>query len=452
MSAEGLPPVRPIEVVSPSCDSSHGFGRCEIGKHIKLDPERLVSYRLARWEPVIEDALVLCAAVEYCDRRQCRPGTGWGRDFPLRVHVHEPVRWMSLEVLRALTAALRCLTGDVWRLEFVRRTQKPDAYIQANFEVPQPDSLMVPFSNGMDSWSVSRLLTGQPVVLVQIGKSLSRRRRTKVTKPFERIPFSVPDQNFKERTGRARGFKFALISGLAAYLSGAKSVVVPESGQGALGPVLVTHRYGDYRSHPVFLRKMEAVFRALLGHEIHYEFPRLWSTKGQTLAEAVAKSGDQTWLDTRSCWQKPRQIAVGKKQPLRQCGYCAACILRRLSVHAAKLREPADTYALEDLAVPSMEAGMARGFDIRRLQGKQQDYAIAGAMHFDHLAALRRMEDQSGALALAVRELARARDESEAQVAQYMNQMLELHEEEWHAWLRSMPPSSFIRQRSTAVS
>jgi len=77
MRARGLPPVRPVEVVGPGCDSSDGYGRCEIGKHIKLDPERLVSYRLARWEPVIEDALVLCAAVEYCDRRQCRPETGW---------------------------------------------------------------------------------------------------------------------------------------------------------------------------------------------------------------------------------------------------------------------------------------------------------------------------------------------------------------------------------------
>jgi 7-cyano-7-deazaguanine synthase in queuosine biosynthesis len=450
MSRKGLLPVRPIEVVDPGCESSEGFGRCEIGKDIRLDPERLVSYRLGRWESVIEDALVICAAVEYCDRRQCRPKSGWGRVFPLRIHVHEPARWMTPAVLGSLTAALRCLTGDVWRLEFVQRTSSPDNHIQSNFEVPSPNSVMVPYSRGMDSWAVSRLLAGQPVVRVQVGQSLGRRRQN--AEPFERIPFRVPDQNFKERSGRARGFKFAMVSGLAAYLSGAKTVVIPESGQGALGPVLVTHRYGDYRSHPVFLRKMEAIFRALLNHEIRYDFPRLWSTKGRTLREAITDSGDGSWTDTRSCWQKPRQISVGENQLLRQCGYCAACILRRLSVHAAGLAESSDTYALEDLSAPRMEAGMARGFDLQRLQGKQQDYAVAGAMHFDHLAALRKSEDQQGALGLAVRELARALDETEGSVTQSMNEMLAEHEEEWWAFVRSLSPNSFIRQRCAAVS
>lgn len=451
MSRNGLPPMRAIEVVGPGSETSEGFGRCEIGRHIVLDPERLVSYRLARWEPVIEDALVVCAAVEYCDRRQCRPQAGWGRVFPLRIHVNEPARWMAPAVLHALTAALRCLTGDVWRLEFVQRTSSADNLIQTNFEVPSPESLLLPYSNGMDSWSVSHLLSG-PVVRVRVGGSLGRRRQMKIIQPFERVPFRVPDQDFKERSGRARGFKFAMVSGLAAYLSAAKTVVIPESGQGALGPVLVTHRYGDYRSHPVFLRKMEGVFCALFSHEIRFEFPRLWSTKGQTLREAVTASGDQTWTETRSCWQKPRQISVGKKQPLRQCGYCAACILRRLSVHAALLAEPAESYALEDLSAPSLEAGMARGFDLDRLQGKQQDYAAAGAMHFDHLAALRQSEDQHGALGLAVRELARALGETEAGVAGSMNQMLEQHEDEWRAFLRSLSASSFIRQRCAAVA
>lgn len=451
MSRSGRPPMRAIEVVGSGSETREGFGRCEIGKHIVLDPQRLVSYRLARWEPVIEDALVVCAAVEYCDRRQCRPQAGWGRVFPLRIHVHEPALWTAPAVLHALTAALRCLTGDVWRLEFIQRPSSSDSLIQTNFEVPSPDSLMVPFSRGMDSWAVSHLLPEQRVVRVQVGQSLGRHRRTEKAEPFERIPFRVPDQNFKERSGRARGFKFAMVSGLAAYLSTAKTVVIPESGQGALGPALVTHRYGDYRSHPVFLRKMEAVFRALLNHEIRYEFPRLWSTKGRTLREAVAASGDQTWTETRSCWQKPRQISVGRNQPLRQCGYCAACILRRLSVHAAGLAESADTYALEDLSAPRIEDGMARGFDIERLQGRQQDYAVAGAMHFDHLAAFRQSEDQEGALGLAVRELARAFGETEVGVAQSMKQMLDQHEEEWRAFLKSMSANSLIRQRCAAV-
>ena len=33
----------------------------------------------------------------------------------------------------------------------------------------------------------------------------------------------------------SRGFKFAMISGLAAYLTGANKIIIPESGQGLSG-------------------------------------------------------------------------------------------------------------------------------------------------------------------------------------------------------------------------
>jgi hypothetical protein len=265
------------------------------------------------------------------------------------------------------------------------------------------------------------------------------------------MPFRVPDQDFKERTGRSRGFKFAMVSGLAAYLSGSTKVIVPESGQGALGPVLVTHRYGDYRSHPVFLAKMERLFRALLNHHLGYEFPRLWSTKGQTLAAAAAKSKDEGWRTTRSCWQKPRQIRVGKKQSQRQCGFCAACILRRMSVHAAGLEEPVSRYAFENLSAATLSAGMAEGFPVKTLHGNQHAYAVAGAMHFDHLAALRRSEDAS-VLSLQARELARALGEEEVSVMQKLDGLLAQHEAEWEAFLKSLAPGSFIRQRCAGVS
>ncbi len=51
------------------------------------------------------------------------------------------------------------------------------------------------------------------------------------------------------------------------YLAGASRVIVPESGQGALGPALVPvgQAYVDYRSHPLFTERMERFLAALLG-------------------------------------------------------------------------------------------------------------------------------------------------------------------------------------------
>ena len=90
-----------------------------------------------------------------------------------------------------------------------------------------------------------------------------------------------------ETTARSRGFRFALLSGIAAFLCKSHRVVLPESGQGALGPSLapVGQAYADVRNHPLFTAKMETLVWALFDHEVHYEYPRLWQTKGQTLAE-----------------------------------------------------------------------------------------------------------------------------------------------------------------------
>jgi len=91
-------------------------------------------------------------------------------------------------------------------------------------------------------------------------KSLNGRRRKREQTPFAFVPYRVRygARGSVETSARSRGFKFALLSGVAAYLSQAQQVVVPESGQGALGPVLVPvgQGYEDYRNHPLFTDRM----------------------------------------------------------------------------------------------------------------------------------------------------------------------------------------------------
>src|SRR5262249_3317859 len=154
-----------------------------------------------------------------------------------------------------------------------------------------------------------------------------------------------------------------------------------ESGQGAIGPSLIPvgQAYEDYRNHPLFTRKMSAFLKALFGTDIRFEFPRLWHTKGETLRDHAAAYSKNDWAGTRSCWQDNRYVSVDNRR--RQCGVCAACMLRRLSVYAAGLTEARETYIWEDLRVPSFECGAAKGFE--RISA-QRHYAIAGTLHLDH--------------------------------------------------------------------
>lgn len=451
MSEPAQLPLRRIEAVEQGLAPREGYAPCVIGVTVDLDPRKLATYCFGAWEPLLYDALLVSAVVEYCDRICQRPARGWGRHFDVVVPVDNPRRWEDPLVKSALVDALRKLTGDRWEFSFVSRRTPYPAILQAALQWPQTSSIVMPFSDGMDSRAAATLLRHEPLVLVRLGKKqIDQPKMSGRRLAFTTVPYKVPGRDFPETSGRSRGFKFAMVGALAAYLSRATRIAVPESGQGALGPIFVGHHDGDYRSHPVFLRKMERFVRALLSHEIAYEFPRLWHTKGQTLRAAIAATTDTAWRETRSCWQPSTQMALPGER--RQCGFCAACLLRRLSVHAAGESEDADVYMLEDLSAPTLAAGMAAGYNLTKLGEAQQGYAVAGALHLDHLAALSAARDKPHYFGRQMRELAQALNAPVEDVERRSREMLAEHEAEWRAFLRALAPASFIRQRSMVVS
>jgi hypothetical protein len=235
-----------------------------------------------------------------------------------------------------------------------------------------------------------------------------------------------------------------MLSGIAAFLAKAPRIIVPESGQGALGPSLVPvgQAYEDYRNHPLFTNRMARLLKALFSHDVQFEFPRLWFTKGETLREYVAlDSGRVDWATTRSCWQDNRQVSVDGRR--RQCGICAACMLRRLSVHAAGLSERSDTYIWENLSAKSFDEGVALGF--KKIKA-QRDYAIAGALHLDHLAALRHSTVNAQAIRLNTFQLARAFNEKQIDIQDRLNRLLSEHEKEWKGFMEFLGPEAFVSQ------
>src|SRR3546814_9195584 len=84
---------------------------------------------------------------------------------------------------------------------------------------------------------------------------------------------------------------------------------------------------------------MERFLSAALDHSVEFDQPRMWSTKGQTLRTFLTQTGrpQADLTSTTSCWQKRAVVNFGGKR--RQCGLCAACLLRRMSMHAAERSE-----------------------------------------------------------------------------------------------------------------
>jgi 7-cyano-7-deazaguanine synthase in queuosine biosynthesis len=420
-----------------------------IGENIHLTTNGLESYFFAESNPVLLDLLIVAAAIEYCDIVFRRPAWGWTRRFNVRIAVHDDELWNASSRKSALEDAASFLTGDAWSFSFVRRKHPSEPIRQNSLKLDPQASVIMPYSDGLDSRAVAAIVEakeGAHLVRVRLGTKGADKKNGK---PFTAVPYEVrvTQAERRESSARSRGFKFAVITGIAAHLANVKEIIVTESGQGALGPVLTVtgHAYPDYRVHPAFTKRMELLFKELANSQIKYMFPRLWSTKGETLAEANAL-GSFKWHDTRSCWQQSRQVAVDGKR--RQCGVCAACMLRRMSMHTAELQEEPSTYVWENLSASTIRAGAAKNFNL--FTEKLEQYAIAGVLHMDHLAALTDSSAHALTKQRISREIAYATNTNPIETSKKLNELLQRHQKEWKDFLKFLGATSFVSKIALA--
>lgn len=416
----------------------------EIGKEIAFVPDALDTYDYEGWRPIHHDLLVVSAAVEYADRCTARRVKRWSRDFNITVPVIEVAVWLKPEVQASLRAALRHLTGDDWQFRFVPWEGRSVLEgRQRSFPFGTERDFVIAYSDGLDSRCVSQMSgNGSNAVCVRVTK---HRHSLKVgDQPFDQIPFRVSVPSSRESSARSRGFKFAAVTAIAAQLTGLSRIVVPESGQGALGPVLLPlhNVYADYRNHPTYFRKMERFIKAVLGHDLCYEQPRLWNTKGETILayrRATNKAVDELF-ETRSCWQQRWNTKMDGK--LRQCGLCAACLLRRMSMHAAGIEEPEHTYVIADLTVPSFRDVLS-GSENMYQSRTMAEYGSVGARHLQQLADMADLPDAD--LKVRAFEIALATGELQDDVLKNLRNMLQTHAKEWRAFMAAQGQQSFLR-------
>ena len=442
-----------LDALEPCVGLRDGAVGAPIGQVLQFDTQGLESYFFADWNPVLVDLLVVAAAVEFCDVSRRRPEYSWSRRFDVRIAVHDPALWNRPDVREALEEALGCLTGDVWVFSFVQRRRDVPRVDQGSLQLQSGARVIMPYSDGLDSRAVRALVAASEgaggLVAVRLGSGgVDQPRSKKKRAPFAVVPYKLKRPRQGETSARSRGFKFAAVTGMAALMAGVQRIVVTESGQGTFGPMLAVSGqiYPDYRVHPTFSRRMERLLHAISGKDVHYEYPRLWSTKGETLRAAQALEAPPTWSDTRSCWQQSRHCSVDGRR--RQCGICAACMLRRMSMFTARIDESAETYIWERLSAAHLEDGMASGFS--GITSKLRGYAVAGVLHMDHLAEFAESPLHARSLRRAAREIAMALDGDPAAVEQQLHEMLGRHAAEWRAFRQSLGPESFVSRLASA--
>ena len=413
----------------------------ELEKDISFDVKMLEALAAEGCRPIHYDLLVLCGAIEFADRHWERPGD-WHRYLKVTVPVLDLETWQQPVVQRSLVEVLNYLTGDSWSFNFIKsKNQKPCDWHQLTLEVGEAKSFVIAYSEGLDSRAVSALYGTQSEALCILVAKVHHAPMHGDSSYIE-IPFSVNNKNGDESTFRSRGFQFACMASIAADIKKIEEIIVPESGQGALGPAMLP-LYGlhaDYRNYPSFFRKMEPFIASLLGHKVSFKQPRLWYTKGQTLQEFLKISGKTSadLMNTRSCWQTRHVVNVDFQ---RQCGLCAACLLRRFSLYTAGIEEAPDNYVISNLRTSNLEEAMALMIDSND-RDNMLEYGTVGARHFQHLADMVRWDEFE--LEVYALEIAEALNLPVSETLTKMKTLLAAHAQEWHTFLRAHGSKSFL--------
>ncbi|WP_244662049.1 hypothetical protein [Mesorhizobium huakuii] len=185
---------------------------------------------------------------------------------------------------------------------------------------------------------------------------------------------------------------------------------------------------------------MERFTKALLGHRVRFEQPRLWSTKGQTLRAflGIVGKSEQHLTSTHSCWQTRRIVNVGGR---KQCGLCAACLLRRLSLHAAGVNEASGTYVVSNLAASDASNALSV-IPQKADRDIMVEYGSVGARHLQHLAEMADLPDD--ALRVHASQIAAATEATYEETLKKLRTMLVTHAAEWRVFLSAQGDQGFL--------
>lgn len=434
-----------------------GVVACEIGDQIRVDPSRLGRFCSEQLSERADDLIVIASAVAYADRKVRRQTSqGWSRALHVTVPVLSPSFWSGTGVDTSLRELLRLLTGDAWQFDFTQRCTSLEADRVSQLHLKHQDpAVVMPYSDGLDSFAVARLLDSQEsstrLVLVTTGArsnadaaSLKGRART------HRMRIAVPvklrsKDGFREPSFRSRSLIYNVMAAVAAQMVGTSRLIVAESGQGTLGPWLlpIGNEAPDVRTHPLFTSALEALFSLVLELPFRFEHRHIWNTKGQTLEALVAAREAAEWRDTHSCARSARQMHLNDSRV--HCGVCAACLLRRVSLFASGLGHNAESYMWSDLGVPDFSATIrANGEPTTK---NDVDQAFSGAMALNQLArrGTQDLTHEAWTLARALK-----RPNEVAQVENQLRQLIEAHAREWSGFLDALGPRSFLSRWATS--
>jgi hypothetical protein len=337
------------------------WGTGGIGFHFKDLQGRVLN----ALRPEDEDIIVVALAIAHADRCANRGnGHSWRRTILTRIPVKNPDRWSQPALLHALSRYLELLTGDAWSFEFYPRVKNFNTSNSVDM-FPVKSTQAIPYSDGLDSKTTWDLYSDNKPLAVTICHRSTHRvtdNDKNISNSWIGVKVCVDGNNFHLETSyRTRSFLYFALCAIVAKQHGIQEILIPETGQAAIGAVLTPwgNDYSYYGSHPLATKYLYDFLWQLFGNETPiFKHPNIWKTKAQLIKEWLDGSCGRPHdlLDKYSC----ASSHLGRKSKgisKRHCGICPNCILRRVALVNAGLEDihERDNYIWKHLNQPNLE-------------------------------------------------------------------------------------------------
>jgi hypothetical protein len=449
------------EIHEPDCPTVV----CRLDYNLKIDSQALSEYFWREPSSVDLDLVSIAGLVCFADRSIKRGNEGWSREITLDVPVECPDIWRGDDVVGCLSEALGFLTGDAWNFNFHQRNK---GYDRSGFLFHAPTgnpAYVMPYSGGLDSyagysrfrWSgIDReLLLVTTVVRGDIGQLVNNtveRLRLggylRVPVGFRKLPHN-PEPSYRSRT-----FLYFLLAAVAAKVVGAKAVLIPESGQGALGPSLVPwgNQHPFQSSHPAFAARLGRFLKAIWGSQApDFEYPNIWKTKAEVLRGLFEEFGKSGWGSAVSCGFNASRAKSRSSLPLH-CGICGGCLLRRLALFAGGFQDAheEEPYVWKNLSASNLEDALHSSLRGVKTTPRDVKWALGAVIYNKSLANLAG-EANDPILLRSALEISESLLMSMDEARSNLQRLLMAHRDEWENFLDFAGPKSWIAKLAEIV-
>jgi hypothetical protein len=312
--------------------------------------DNLVAPLPSALSPLEVDWLMVAGSL-YAADLACIRGTDldWNRHIELHVPVHDPERWVPLKV--RLEDAFGRLTYDRLNLEFHQRDTAIEPPRQRRTPYRHVEAVAL-LSGGIDSFvgGVDLLLSTPDTLFVSHTAAPVTRAAQRALEPAL-VRFGPTCQFASFRAQRGRGFGdregsersrtilFLACAGVVATSLGVEHVYINENGVLAVHVPLTEARIGSLSTRtaaPSFIDEFAALMSEVLGSAVSLTNRLVGYTKPEVVELAVSHGCDGDLIQTVSCW------SIGRTG--RHCGFCAPCMIRRISCETHGVSDVAYDY------------------------------------------------------------------------------------------------------------